>query len=183
VASAERSTDLLAALRPPTPPRLCPASDAGRHGERCASVEVAIRVVFVSAYGDGARPSAITASTAFAPKFEFKIWSGARDLNPGPHGPEPCELSSRKIGNDRSMLSRLGSFSGRITTRSTTGRCGESRAIQGMASIADQPIGQDIDLEGARESSQLPTVLKTARLASSTAPPTSMRFDSRLRVP
>jgi hypothetical protein len=22
----------------------------------------------------------------------FKIWSGARDLNPGPHGPEPCAL-------------------------------------------------------------------------------------------
>src|SRR5437773_1680474 len=21
---------------------------------------------------------------------EFKNWSGARDLNPGPHGPEPC---------------------------------------------------------------------------------------------
>jgi len=20
---------------------------------------------------------------------EYKIWSGARDLNPGPHGPEP----------------------------------------------------------------------------------------------
>src|SRR5436309_1112860 len=23
---------------------------------------------------------------------QSKIWSGARDLNPGPHGPEPCAL-------------------------------------------------------------------------------------------
>ena len=23
---------------------------------------------------------------------EYEIWSGARDLNPGPHGPEPCAL-------------------------------------------------------------------------------------------
>src|ERR1700738_2108194 len=22
----------------------------------------------------------------------FEFWSGARDLNPGPHGPEPCAL-------------------------------------------------------------------------------------------
>ena len=29
------------------------------------------------------------------------IWSGARDLNPGPHGPELCDLSSRNAGNDR----------------------------------------------------------------------------------
>jgi hypothetical protein len=27
-----------------------------------------------------------------AATFEFKNWSGARDLNPGPHGPEPCAL-------------------------------------------------------------------------------------------
>src|SRR6266851_9890830 len=24
--------------------------------------------------------------------FEFEFWSGARDLNPGPHGPDPCAL-------------------------------------------------------------------------------------------
>ena len=23
-------------------------------------------------------------------EFEFRFWSGARDLNPGPHGPEPA---------------------------------------------------------------------------------------------
>jgi hypothetical protein len=28
-------------------------------------------------------------------------WSGARDLNPGPHGPELCDLSSRNFGNNR----------------------------------------------------------------------------------
>ena len=32
---------------------------------------------------------------------KFKIWSGARDLNPGPHGPELCELLSKNVGNDR----------------------------------------------------------------------------------
>ena len=30
-----------------------------------------------------------------------KCWSGARDLNPGPHGPELCDISSRFGGNDR----------------------------------------------------------------------------------
>src|SRR5439155_26803765 len=30
------------------------------------------------------------ALASFEPNFEFKNWSGARDLNPGPHGPEPC---------------------------------------------------------------------------------------------
>src|SRR2546427_5364172 len=30
-----------------------------------------------------------------------RAWSGARDLNPRPHGPELCELSSRNVVNDR----------------------------------------------------------------------------------
>src|SRR2546427_2605725 len=29
-------------------------------------------------------------NSAYGGSSEFKIWSGARDLNPGPHGPEPC---------------------------------------------------------------------------------------------
>jgi hypothetical protein len=33
--------------------------------------------------------------------FVFKNWSGARDLNPGPHGPELCDIPSRHVGNDR----------------------------------------------------------------------------------
>ena len=36
--------------------------------------------------------------TCFAPKFEFKNWSGARDLNPGPHGPESHDSSSKHVG-------------------------------------------------------------------------------------
>jgi hypothetical protein len=28
--------------------------------------------------------------------FEYKKWSGARDLNPRPHGPEICAVSSRE---------------------------------------------------------------------------------------
>ena len=32
------------------------------------------------------------------PEFEFKIWSGARDLTPGPHGPELCAVSSTELG-------------------------------------------------------------------------------------
>src|SRR5882672_6751202 len=31
-------------------------------------------------------------SVACGVRFVFRIWSGARDLNPGPHGPEPCAL-------------------------------------------------------------------------------------------
>ena len=29
---------------------------------------------------------------------EFKNWSGARDLNPGPHGPESHDSSSKCVG-------------------------------------------------------------------------------------
>ena len=32
---------------------------------------------------------------------EFRSWSGARDLNPGPHGPELCDLPSRDSETDR----------------------------------------------------------------------------------
>jgi len=32
---------------------------------------------------------------AYSAGSEFKNWSGARDLNPGPHGPEPLERSVR----------------------------------------------------------------------------------------
>ena len=32
---------------------------------------------------------AITSINDFDEAFEFRSWSGARDLNPGPHGPEP----------------------------------------------------------------------------------------------
>jgi hypothetical protein len=28
----------------------------------------------------------------------FRSWSGARDLNPGPHGPEPHDNSSKHVG-------------------------------------------------------------------------------------
>jgi hypothetical protein len=30
-----------------------------------------------------------------ADESEFRKWSGARDLNPGPHGPEPLQRSVR----------------------------------------------------------------------------------------
>src|SRR6266508_3783300 len=30
--------------------------------------------------------------------FELNIWSGARDLNPGPHGPESHDSSSKHVG-------------------------------------------------------------------------------------
>src|SRR5437879_1865645 len=36
--------------------------------------------------------------------FVFRNWSGARDLNPGPNGPELLDISSRKRGNDRFQL-------------------------------------------------------------------------------
>jgi hypothetical protein len=34
----------------------------------------------------------------------FGKWSGARDLNPGPHGPELCDISSKNGGNDRFLF-------------------------------------------------------------------------------
>jgi len=40
-------------------------------------------------------------NSAYKRDSEFKNWSGARDLNPGPHGPELYELPSRNGGNDR----------------------------------------------------------------------------------
>jgi hypothetical protein len=39
-----------------------------------------------------------------AGQFEFRFWSGARDLNPGPHGPELCDTSFRNGGNDRFLF-------------------------------------------------------------------------------
>jgi hypothetical protein len=39
---------------------------------------------------------------------EFKNWSGARDLNPGPHGPELCDISFRNGGNDRFLFEFVG---------------------------------------------------------------------------
>jgi hypothetical protein len=41
----------------------------------------------------------------------FRNWSGARDLNPGPHGPEPCALpncASPRRGDSIRPRSRLG---------------------------------------------------------------------------
>ena len=33
-------------------------------------------------------------------KFQFRNWSGARDLNPGPHGPEPCRCRVLRCPTD-----------------------------------------------------------------------------------
>jgi hypothetical protein len=42
----------------------------------------------------------------------FRNWSGARDLNPGPHGPEPCALpncaSPRRLSDSIRVQSRPG---------------------------------------------------------------------------
>jgi len=47
------------------------------------------------------RRGGLTLDAKIDVRFVFDKWSGARDLNPGPHGPELCELSSRNVGNDR----------------------------------------------------------------------------------
>ncbi len=42
--------------------------------------------------------------------FEFKNWSGAGDLNPGPHGPEPCRCRVLRCPTDsRVVLANTGS--------------------------------------------------------------------------
>src|SRR5205807_2764970 len=38
--------------------------------------------------------------------FVFEIWSGARDLNPGPHGPEPCARRSQ-VWEGQRFVARL----------------------------------------------------------------------------
>src|SRR5947208_14232622 len=40
------------------------------------------------------RPS----STSRDAQFVFRFWSGARDLNPGPHGPKSHDSSSKHVG-------------------------------------------------------------------------------------
>src|SRR5207253_3419675 len=47
------------------------------------------------------RRGGLTLDAKINVRFVFDKWSGARDLNPGPHGPELCELSSTNVGNDR----------------------------------------------------------------------------------
>ena len=56
---------------------------------------------------------------------------------------------------------------------------GESLAAPGLPPIADQPIGQDIDMEDAREASPLPTVLKTAGRPSATVNEFPLEFRSQ----
>jgi hypothetical protein len=50
---------------------------------------------------------ALTQKAAIDIRFEFRIWSGARDLNPGPHGPELCDISFRNGANDRCLFEIL----------------------------------------------------------------------------
>ena len=47
-------------------------------------------------FGDSGRES----RKALADVSKFKIWSGARDLNPGPHGPEPS-VARDKVPKDQ----------------------------------------------------------------------------------
>jgi hypothetical protein len=47
----------------------------------------------------------------------FRNWSGARDLNPGPHGPELCDISFRNGGNDRFLLEFIGRRHGGVVIR------------------------------------------------------------------
>src|SRR2546428_6766374 len=76
-----RGTCLMRAA--PVPP-LVPAGAIGRRGMS----ERAHRANYCRTTAVIHKPCHIALASRF--RSEFKIWSGARDLNPGPHGPEPC---------------------------------------------------------------------------------------------
>src|ERR1051325_5385803 len=54
---------------------------------------------------------------------EIKNWSGARDLNPGPHGPEPCALPN--CASPRHLPSELGDSTEEFAYRSVVEAFGE----------------------------------------------------------
>ncbi len=58
-----------------------------------------------------------------AATFEFKNWSGARDLNPRPHGPELCAVSSTETDfEDFELNSKaLRAISGRLQPPTSPG--------------------------------------------------------------
>src|SRR5205809_8078320 len=54
------------------------------------SVETTTRLLHVTA--------PLSCWHVLAVRLQIQIWSGARDLNPGPHGPESHDSSSRHVG-------------------------------------------------------------------------------------
>src|ERR1041384_6507334 len=61
--------------------------------------------------------------SAYNGESKFKNWSGARDLNPGPHGPEPCALPN--CASPRHLPSELGDSTEEFAYRSVVEAFGE----------------------------------------------------------
>jgi hypothetical protein len=70
-------------------------SDASLRWEFAPPADVRDNTVGVRATVEAETPeSAIRGNR----RFRIRKWSGARDLNPGPHGPEPHDSSSKHVG-------------------------------------------------------------------------------------
>src|SRR5437870_316063 len=94
--------------------------------------------------------------TLVGPDWNMKKWSGARDSNPGPHGPEPCALpdcASPRRTRDRILTAPTPpSPPGPGCNAPATSRVGRSM----------RPIRFGVLAESARTPADL---LRTARLA------------------
>ncbi len=110
------------------------------------------------------------------------------------HGPELCDISSRNVGNDRFqfeisdpaalVVQNWVSLRSNYYMKYYRPAAGESLAgsrptadRRPAKSAAGQPAAQNLTIEDAREASPLPTVLKTAGLASVTVPQRPSEFD------
>src|ERR1700694_4918981 len=88
--------------------------------------------------------------------FVFRNWSGARDLNPGPHGPEPCALPN--CASPRREIDSIGAL---LTT--PTIDCVDSRRRRVPPRNGRRP-GDEPDLRWGKVLSYLPQAARVAAL-------------------
>src|SRR5258708_19708393 len=91
--------------------------------------------------------------------FELENWSGARDLNPGPHGPEPCALPN--CASPRRESDSIGALRQTLTD-STCGRevrDGRTSLGNRLPVIEREPAGRHHSLPERLEPGAPPPVL------------------------